>query len=119
MNMEQYTYNDHGVCLNPKVVLLKETKEYYVKLVVAQAPNGKWCYGYSIHIKFGNMSYSGGPASIRGAKFDTEEDARKTVMNWYAEEIKKDLARAREYLRNEYEHSPKNKKPQPNQPTLF
>ena len=118
MNMEPFTFNEHGVCENPKTVLLKETKEYRAELVVAQAQTGKWCYGYSIHVKFGNMSYSGGPASIHRAEFDTEEDARKTVVNWYAEEIKKDLAAARAYLRNE--HSPRNKKPNTkSQPTLF
>ena len=114
----EYTFNAHGVCTNATRILEKETKEYDVILTVAQAPNGKWTYGYVLHIKFGNHAYSGAGASMNRAKYDTMEEAKAEVIEWYLDTLKKDLAEARAWNARQLDYD-RQQKPRSKQLNLF
>ena len=77
-----YEFNENGVCLNPTIVLAKETKKYSIELCVSQGLNGKWDYGYSLSLKFGHFIYHGGGASDNG-KYDTMQAAKRAAEEWF------------------------------------
>lgn len=112
-----YEFNKYGVCLNPTVILEKETKQYSVRLTVAQAPSGKWDYGYMLHIKFGHMGYSAGGANDLG-KYDTMEAAKKSAIDWYTDALEKGLKQAKEWNGRLYDVQSK-PKPKSDQLKLF
>lgn len=68
--MEQFTFNDHGVCINPNVIRREEKKEHFE--IYTCSVNGMWDFGYSYT---GNTFGCSGPASSKHCEYKTEMEA--------------------------------------------
>jgi hypothetical protein len=95
--MSEYTFNEHGVCTNPVLVHQDSRKEFTGEVKVFKAPTGKWGFGLSIRIKFGNMAYRSSPESLSVATYGTMSEARKAGMEEYSQDITTMLKAAKDW----------------------
>lgn len=63
-----YTFNDCGVCDNPK----RYGDANGCRIKVAQCPNGKWVYGYCASTSQNGVCK---PCAITGEKYNSEREA--------------------------------------------
>lgn len=79
MNIGQYNYNKHGVCINPTRVLSHiEKKKISYEIVVAQNKFG-WAYGYDYSCN-SSLTGTGGGASGVGLDDDAFETKEKAAL---------------------------------------
>lgn len=74
-----FIFNDCEICLNPEVVEIYKSGKDIATVLLAQAPNGEWCYGYQFDCYNGGSSSGAGYGKYRKT-YLTRHDALMTAV---------------------------------------
>lgn len=89
--MEEFKYNEHGVCTNPHVIQRRVNEPYYFSFTIktAMTDKGLWIFGCSLGLR--NASGFGRPCSPKFCKmhFAREQDAVQAAYLTIKQEMMK------------------------------
>lgn len=90
--MLKYQFNEHGVCLDPTVHYSLKNNHAQVLITIAEH-DGKWGFGYKVHIDIGGFSGSSRPICQDRMEYSSEKAALLAATDFVAEHIKSEKAR--------------------------
>ncbi|MBP5419540.1 MAG: hypothetical protein J6Y72_07005 [Bacteroidales bacterium] len=73
------TWNEFGVCLNPKVIIDWRVKGGYLKIKIAQKDNGEYVYGFSLDYGTGGQSFA---PSVHDDGYKSEREAKEAALQY-------------------------------------
>lgn len=76
--MNNFEFNECGVCTNPIIVYERNKGEWKVVASIAQSPNGKWDFGYSVSYDTGGFSVP--ILLLHGNKGYSEDEAKLRAL---------------------------------------
>ncbi len=94
------TWNEFGVCLNPKVIIDWRVKGGYLEIKIAQKDNGKYVYGFNLDYSTGGQGFS---PNIVDDGYKSEREAKEAALQYARKCIEKSIEWHR-YVRNDKEY---------------
>lgn len=79
--MSNFIFNDHGVCINPKRVVIVNTDKTNLVVKVCELPSG-WISGYDYSIR-GGQEGGASPVTQNHAVYPTEDDAIRSQLKYF------------------------------------
>lgn len=79
--MSNFIFNEHGVCINPKRVVIVDTDKVKLVVKLCELPSG-WISGHDYSVR-GGQEGGASPVTQNHAVYPTEDDAIRSQLKYF------------------------------------